>query len=222
MRGARERRRVAIGDRVLHRAEHPRPLGAELLDHDSQQLGIVVNAREELGAVERLGGRFSWVGGALARLDVEERLPELADLERLADVTIHAGLEAALAVAAHRKGGHGDNWDVGFAAALARADRRGRLEAVELGHLDVHEDEIERVALERVEDLAAVPDDGDAVPLPFQQMGDEGLIDGVVLGEQNAEALRRGRSQLSAGAPRPPPPARRHSSAPRPGRRSAP
>ena len=61
-----------------------------------------------------------------------ERALEVRVAHRLADVVVHAGGEAALAVAVHRVRGHRDHGRVA-AAALAAAQLGGRLVAVELG-----------------------------------------------------------------------------------------
>ena len=55
-------------------------------------------------------------------------------------------VEAAFAVALHRVRGHRDDRQArGVALGLERADRRGRLEAAHLRHLDVHQHDVERL-----------------------------------------------------------------------------
>ena len=66
---------------------------------------------------------------------------EILDAQRLAEVVVHAGAQAALAVALERVRGH--RHDRGVAAGrLAGADPGGRLVAVEVRHLAVHEDRV--------------------------------------------------------------------------------
>ena len=65
------------------------------------------------------------------------------------------GRQAALAVALHGVGRQGDDRDVPAGRRSRRADGGGRLEAVHLGHLHVHQDQVERLAASRaVERLA--------------------------------------------------------------------
>ena len=54
-------------------------------------------------------------------------------------------------------------------ASLARPDGGGRLEAVHLGHLHVHQHHVEALRGERIERLAAVADDGDGVARLLEQ-----------------------------------------------------
>ena len=81
-------------------------------------------------------------------------------VERLGEVLVHAGREATLPVALHRMGGHGDDRQTrGAALGLGRANRRRRLEAAHLGHLDVHQRDVERLCADGGERLAAVGGD---------------------------------------------------------------
>ena len=85
----------------------------------------------------------------VATSDVAEGLGR----DRLGDVVVHPGGEARLAVALHGVGGHRDDPRPGRAGPAA-PDPAGRLEAVELRHLDVHQDDVVVAALERRDRLA--------------------------------------------------------------------
>ena len=69
--------------------------------------------------------------------------------DRLGDVAVEAGGQAALAVPLHGVGGQGDDREVRPRAPLGLPDRGGRLEAVHLGHLHVHQDQVERPSFQR-------------------------------------------------------------------------
>ena len=69
-------------------------------------------------------------------------------IDRLREIAVHAGGQAPLAVAVHRVRGHRDDADVPARGALALANRDGRLEAAHHRHLQVHQHEVERLALE--------------------------------------------------------------------------
>ena len=70
------------------------------------------------------------------------------------------------------------------------ADRGGRLETVHFRHLNVHQDGVERLPVERSKRLAAVLDHDDLIAPLLQQADGQPLIDRVVLGQQEPEPPR--------------------------------
>jgi hypothetical protein len=72
---------------------------------------------------------------------------QLARLERLRQVVVHPRGQAPLGVALQGVRGHREDRDVAPRRPLPRADGGGRLEAVQLRHLHVHQDEIESLLL---------------------------------------------------------------------------
>src|SRR5581483_2397891 len=112
-------------------------------------------------AAARLGGarsRGSGGGAAASGGGPLEDLRELLRDDRLAQEVVHARGEARLAVALQGARRHGD--DARRAAvAPARARAPGRLDPVHLRHLDVHQDEVVALPLERAQHLVAVHDD---------------------------------------------------------------
>ena len=71
-------------------------------------------------------------------------------------------------------------------------DRSSRLQAVHVGHLHVHEDEVERRRCHGGFDgLAPVSRDRHFVATLFEQTFRQPLVDRIVLGEQDAQTLRR-------------------------------
>ena len=67
-------------------------------------------------------------------------------------------------------------------------DLGGGFIAVQLGHLDIHEHEIEAAAQGQVAGLAPVRGGDHAVAVAFQHVHGHLLIDGIVLGQQDAVA----------------------------------
>ena len=129
---------------------------------------------------------------------VADGVGELAAVDRLGDVVVHAGGQTLLRIALHGVGGHGDDRHVGPAAVQA-PDRGGRLEPVHLRHLDVHEDEIVGKIADRLDRFPAVGGDIDAVAQLGDQAGGDLLVDLIVLGHQDAQAAG-GHGRLSRGA----------------------
>ena len=64
-------------------------------------------------------------------------------------------------------------------------NRDGRLDAPHLRHLDVHQDEVEGLAPDRVDRLAAVLRQRDVMAALLQQPDGDSLIDDVVFGQQD-------------------------------------
>ncbi len=62
----------------------------------------------------------------------------------------------SLAIALHGVGRHRDDRHVGAGRPFARADGFGRLEAVHLGHLHVHQHHVEGFALDALDRFSAV------------------------------------------------------------------
>ena len=104
----------------------------------------------------------------------------------------------------HGVRGHGDDRHVPRPrVALARADRGGGLEAVHLGHLHVHQHDVERLALAAASS-AARPFAATTTRVAglLEHAHGELLIDHVVLGEQDAQRARRDAGRGAAAARR--------------------
>ena len=103
----------------------------------------IARARRELARRGRGGavgaGLVALGGGDVVEAEAFEDALDLGLLDGLADEEVHAGLDALAFVELVGEGGEGD--DGGREARLA--DQLGALAAVEAGHLDVHEDEVE-------------------------------------------------------------------------------
>ena len=94
--------------------------------------------------------------------------------------------------------GEGDDRHVATLRALARADRGRRLEPVHLRHLDVHQDDVEPLAIERLQRLPTVLDRNHRMAPLLEQADSHLAVHGIVLGEQHPQRVtatkkRRGR-----------------------------
>ena len=100
------------------------------IEHLVRDLALLRRApRDGLALIAAARGRHR--GERVRRAD--------AGPDRLADVIVHAGGEALLAIAGHRVGGHRDDRQRGRRRCSRRRISARRLVAVELGHLAVHQ-----------------------------------------------------------------------------------
>ena len=92
-----------------------------------------------------------------------------------------------LAIALQGVRGHGHDGKVPQPGVLA--DQRNRFQTSKIGHLNIHENEVEGggVGFKRVERFAAVVDDPDQMPSLFQQPSRQNLIDAVVLRQEQTQ-----------------------------------
>jgi len=111
---------------------------------------------------------------------------EFGGANRLGDVSVHARGETVFEVAFEGVGVHGHDGDVGAGEFLALANEARGLVAVHVGHLDVHEDEVEVAGLPGLDGEKSVGGDGDGEAAFFQEADGEGLIDAIVFGKEDS------------------------------------
>ena len=70
---------------------------------------------------------------------------------------------------------------------LLRSDYRRRFEPAHLGHLHIHQDDVERLLLRALDGEPAVVHDGDVMSLLFEHRGDQLLVGRVVFGHEHSE-----------------------------------
>src|SRR5262249_47069225 len=110
---------------------------------------------------------------------------ELSGLERLGDISVHAGLQAALAVAAHRAGRDGHDGH-SACAVLESRDLLDGFEAVHLRHVDIHENEVPLLQSEQVDRDATVLGQTRLVAVFLEQARRDPAGDRVVLADENS------------------------------------
>jgi hypothetical protein len=145
---------------------------------------------EDLCARTRsFGGLRRWRRGLTGRDGRFECRDEFVDVNRLCQVTVHAGGQAAFTIALHGVRGQRNDWYVPAAFGLVPSDRRSRLEPIHLRHLHVHEDDVETrlTGLQRCDRQAAILDRGDAMPTLLQQPGDQLAVHEVVFGNEHTQ-----------------------------------
>ncbi|CAE7229328.1 bsn, partial [Symbiodinium necroappetens] len=128
--------------------------------------------------------------GAGPRDGVADGFEERRAGDGLGEVAVAAGVEAALALAVHGVRGDGDDGE----CVASPAQLAGGLVAVELGHLHVHEDDVERrlaagALFESLDRLEAVAREGDLGAGFLELEADEPLVVRAVLGEEDAQAV---------------------------------
>ena len=152
-----------------------------------------VGARVASWRCERLArwGHRASISELLALVEVAvEGGGELGEADRLGEVIVGAGGEGAGALVFAGVGGEGDDPEVAFfGTGVAGADLGDRGEAIELGHVEVHEHEVGCVAREPVEGDAAVFGGGPAAAEVGDDFLDEALVDGVVFDDEDVEVV---------------------------------
>ncbi len=108
-----------------------------------------------------------------------ERGRQRLQLYWLADVVVHAGPEALLAVALHRVSGHRDDIRLTKVAA-ARADASSGFVAIHFRHLAIHQNDLVVIAAKRLKDREPIGYGLCAVAESFQLLQGNLLVHGVV------------------------------------------
>lgn len=107
----------------------------------------------------------------------------------LAQMCIHAGIEAALSVAGHGAGGDGDDGNIDAACPQPS----GGLVPVTVGHLTVHEDDLGQLLLTLGNALQAIGSHAKGDVEALEEGLKDCLVDGVVFGGEYPATGERGR-----------------------------
>ncbi len=174
-------------DRCPKVGQHARRLRGEDLDHLHEQRLIAAEARKQFVLVE---GRFNvrCRRGTRRRLSdqlINER-KERSRVERLDEQRVHPCGLAGFEVARHVAGRHGDDRHAPAGGLLGVPDFDGRLQAVHIRHLDIHQDEVEP-AIACGSDRLLSGFDRDDVDSPGRQQS-RGVVtvDAAIFGDQDA------------------------------------
>lgn len=115
-----------------------------------------------------------------------EHIGQLIKVDGFAEVVVHAGGQAILAVLAGGVGRYRDDDGLGV---FVCADEACSFQAVHFGHLDIHKYEVVAILPELFEDFFSIG--GHAWIIPHFIEDDEGqlLVDGIVFGQEDAERI---------------------------------
>ena len=122
------------------------------------------------------------------RRPTQQGAPQLVGVDRLGDEIVHASVEAALPVVAHRVGGHGDHRQGD--PRRHGADRYRRRNAVEHGHLHVHQHQVKAAGAEQVERALTVFGRAHHHADILQHFRDDLPVDLVVFHQQHVRAVQ--------------------------------
>lgn len=119
---------------------------------------------------------------------------------RLRNKAVHSGRQTHLGIAFATVSRHGYNGKVSQAASFLLAQGASGKVAIENGHVDVHEDEVERALFDQFQNGFTARGQGYLVSLLFQGQNGHGLTDRIVVGHQHSES-RTGQPGRVAPAP---------------------
>src|ERR671936_312515 len=139
-------RRTRSGGSVATRSSASGPDDAELSEKPAgSRIASSSRTFAATSSTTRIRGGGS-VSAVISRPQVAAHLVgQLSHLDRLLQVAVEALGQEALFVAAHRRGGMGDDRDLGRPRILL--ERLERLRAAQIGHPDVHQDQVGDVLL---------------------------------------------------------------------------
>src|SRR6267378_2875400 len=116
-----------------------------------------------------------------------DRFEQHRRLDRLDQIAVHARLQAAFAIAYHRMRGQRHDWNISPANLFPVSNCRGGCDPVHSGHLHVHEDKIEALALECLQRGGPVVHGGDRVTLFLEHVLGEPAVYRIVLDQQDMQ-----------------------------------
>ena len=116
--------------------------------------------------------------------------------DRLGQVVVHSRLPAPLAVRVGRIRSHRDDPRL---RPVERPDALRRLVAVEVRHLDVHEDDVDVEPTCGLDGGGPVTDDGRRVSEALEQPGHQALFRRVVLGHEDVQRMPSCEPGVEAG-----------------------
>src|SRR5579862_6804951 len=101
---------------------------------------------------------------------------EVLDVDRLREVIIHSGFHTLFEVTLDRMRRQRKDRDMTACLLLQLADLGGCLESAHFGHLNVHQDQVELIRLERLQGLKSVADHHYGVAALFQECSCDFLV----------------------------------------------
>jgi hypothetical protein len=185
---------VAFPDGFRDRREQPWQLFKERGYELSEQFRVVPDLVESGWGIEDLLCGRRGIRGYDAGIDptrcragfdcaLDDREKRFG-VERLGNVIVHAGAQAAFAIAGERIGGQGNDGHADPARLLVLAYRAGRFEAIQHGHLHVHKNQVKDLPAGGVHGFLSVVSDDHRVTVFLKEADGEFLIGHVVFREQ--------------------------------------
>src|SRR6266702_5257279 len=113
---------------------------------------------------------------------------EFFGLKWFRDIPIHSGGKTTFLVADHGVGGHGDNGKVRSRGALKKPDGSGGIEAIHLGHLHIHKNNVEGQFFDEFQRSFTRARYAHGMPPLFKKANGQYLIHRIILGHQDTEA----------------------------------
>jgi hypothetical protein len=134
--------------------------------------------------------------------EVGDELRQHPLVDGFGQVVVHALANEALPLTGNGMGGDRDDGGLGVEGVVA--DRLGGADAVHDGHLDIHEDDVERLALGQVDRLLAVLAHHHLGHHLLEHGGDELEVGGVVIHRQHLDGLHAARPARAGACGVPP------------------
>ena len=122
---------------------------------------------------------------------------QFVKVDGFAEEVVHAFGHAIITILAGSVGGHCDDHRL---LASAGPDLAGGLEAVHFGHLDIHEDKIERFFLQLVEDFFPIFGDAGRIAHFVEDEYGQLTVDRVVFRQEDPEGVFFGQAGESVGS----------------------
>ncbi len=163
MRGLAQSRRMPVPQGIAHLGQSGRHIGLEILAHPAQPLRIVPAGDAQSDGVEQMPALLG-IPPARRRNSVRpSRCPhqpvdgrqQFRGPNRLGQEIVHTRRQAALAVFASRTGRQGDDGEVSPRGPLPPPQLLNHLEAVQLRHVHVQEQQVEALFFHQGRQLAA-------------------------------------------------------------------
>jgi L-glyceraldehyde 3-phosphate reductase len=188
---------MAVAWTLRHKQVTSSLIGASKVAHVEEAVGALDNLEftaAELASIESILGSGTvsseTVPDPISSRAVD-RGPQRIDSHGLGEEIVHSRREASLTIAIHGVRGQRDYRYVDATpAGRARTQLPRRFEPIHLGHVAIHEHEVERFPHQRLECGGARTDYPDAVAQLPKHRFDDGLIHGVVLGHQDRQAFQ--------------------------------
>ena len=180
----------------------------KLFEQRHREIGVAeaaIDERREVDGIWQFGWRFGGGRGGGSGEILRQDFLQRQGFNGLAEVVVHAGIEATFAVSLQSIGRERHDWDPAVERVLGfeTADFTSGGEAVHFRHVTVHQDDVVALSLHGDKNLIAGGGHVARAAKALQQFLDVHLVDAIVLGNEDMAADRRrftiGRATLRRG-----------------------